>query len=337
MMRAAWIAERGPASSIRVSEVPVPTLEAGELFVRVEAAAVDPVDTLVRSGRYATPIPFPFIVGRDLVGTVEAVAPDAAGFAPGDRVWCNSLGHAGRQGVTAEYACVPADRAYPLMPQVDAVRAVSLLHPLATAHLALFTHGGLTPNRSAGDAASSGATQTVVVAGGAGNVGSALVALASEAGARVIATASATDASYVAGLGATAVVDYRSTDWLEHIVRLTPEGASVSIDTSGSVGIEWALSAARPRGRIVVLAGFGQTFPLPVGALYTRDITITGFAISTASVAELAAAAGTVNRILVDTDFSARRVETVGLADVARVHEQIERRQAGSTRFVVIP
>jgi NADPH:quinone reductase-like Zn-dependent oxidoreductase len=75
--------------------VPVPG--PADVLVAVETVAVNQVDTHIRSGRWQTPMPFPFVVGRDLVGTVAE--GDAAGiFAPGERVWASSLGHAGRQG-----------------------------------------------------------------------------------------------------------------------------------------------------------------------------------------------------------------------------------------------
>jgi NADPH:quinone reductase-like Zn-dependent oxidoreductase len=101
--------------------------------VRADAIAVDPVDAFVRSGAYATPTPFPFVVGRDVVGTVAETGPGAVGFRVGDRVWCNSLGHGGRQGACAEYSVVPVDRLYHLPDGVDPVTAVAALHPAATA------------------------------------------------------------------------------------------------------------------------------------------------------------------------------------------------------------
>ncbi len=67
--------------------------------MQVDAVAGNPVDTFVRSRAYATPVPFPFVVGRDLVGEVALAGPGAAGFMPGQRVWCNSLGHAGPAGI----------------------------------------------------------------------------------------------------------------------------------------------------------------------------------------------------------------------------------------------
>ena len=50
-----------------------------DVLVAVETVAVNPVDTYVRSGRYRTPVPLPFIVGRDLIGTVAEVGFEVTG------------------------------------------------------------------------------------------------------------------------------------------------------------------------------------------------------------------------------------------------------------------
>ena len=165
-MKAAYITTLGSPDVITYGEMDRPVPGPTDVLVRVEAAAVDPVDTFVRSGAYRTPTPFPFVLGRDLVGTVAETGPGATGFAVGDRVWSHSMGHGGRQGVTAEYCVVGVDRLYHLPADVDAARAVAVLHPVATAHLALFRHARLRPG------------ETVLVIGGAGNVGRAATVLA---------------------------------------------------------------------------------------------------------------------------------------------------------------
>jgi NADPH:quinone reductase-like Zn-dependent oxidoreductase len=76
------------------------------------------------SGAWSTSTPFPFVIGRDLVGTVVESPVDE--FALADRVWCNSLGHHGRQGSFAQYAVVPRDRLYHLPVGVEALEAVPL-------------------------------------------------------------------------------------------------------------------------------------------------------------------------------------------------------------------
>lgn len=285
-MRAAYVTELGPVEAVTVGELPVPAPGPTDVLVRVELAAVDPVDLLVRSGAYPTPTPFPFVLGRDLVGTVALAGPGAAGFAPGDRVWCNSLGHGGRQGACAEYAVVAAERLYHLPAAADPVASVALLHPAATAWLALFRHGGLRP------------TETVAVGGGAGNVGVALTRLASLAGARVLVTARPADAAWCRSAGAAEVVDYRDPDPAGRLRALAPGGVDLYADTSGHLDLPATVDLLADRGRIVLLAGRGQQPTLPVGPLYTHDRRILGFAISNAPAGELAGAAAALNRLL---------------------------------------
>src|ERR671923_2177894 len=134
---AAYVTELGPPDRIRVGELPLPPLGPTDVLVAVEALAVNHVDTFVRSGRWRTPTPFPFVVGRDLVGRVVEAGEGAVGFAPGERVWCNSMGHAGRQGAFATEVVVPAERLFhvpdgPDGSGLDPVDAVAVLHPATT-------------------------------------------------------------------------------------------------------------------------------------------------------------------------------------------------------------
>src|SRR6478752_1854168 len=144
---AAYVEQRGPAESIRLGELPVPDLGPDDVLVAVTAVSVNPVDTYVRSGRYDTPIPLPFIVGRDLVGTVAAVGSAVRDLTEGDAVWANSLGHAGRQGVATDLAVVARERLYRLPDGVDPELAVAVAHPAVTAYLGWFGRAAIRPGR----------------------------------------------------------------------------------------------------------------------------------------------------------------------------------------------
>jgi 2-desacetyl-2-hydroxyethyl bacteriochlorophyllide A dehydrogenase len=312
-VQAAYIEELGPPEVIRVGELPAPRPGPCDVLVDVEASAVDPVDAFVRSGAWATPTPFPFVIGRDLVGTVAEAGPGVPGFRPGDRVWCNSLGHGGRQGAAAERAVVSADRLYRLPDGVDALDAVALAHPASTAYLALFTHGRLR------------AGETVCVLGAAGNVGSAAVVMAARAGARVVAVASARDAGRCHALGARHVVDRRDPDLPALIRAAAPDGLDLHLDTSGHNDLETAVDLLAPRGRVVVMAGLRTRSVLPAGPLYLRGGTVTGFAISYARSDELAEAAARVNRMLAEDLLRPRAVEELPLTAAAEAHRRLER------------
>jgi NADPH:quinone reductase-like Zn-dependent oxidoreductase len=318
-MRAAYITRLGPPEVIQVGELPVPVPGPTDVLVRVEVVVVDPVDTMVRSGAYPTPTPFPFVIGRDLVGTVAAAGAGAAGFAAGDRVWCNSLGHGGRQGSFAEYAVVPAERLYHLPAGVDPVAAVAVLHPGTTAYLALFRHGGLRP------------TETLYVAGAAGNVGTALTSLAQAGGGRVLAGARAEDAGWCQAAGAAEVVDYRDPDLAGRLAALAPGGIDLFVDTSGHLDLPAAIDLLADRGRIVLMAGRTQRLTLPVGPLYTHSRRILGFVISLAGTDELAEAAAVLNDRLAAGDLPARVRAVWPLERAAEAHRAVERGQRGRT------
>jgi NADPH:quinone reductase-like Zn-dependent oxidoreductase len=324
-MRAAYITELGPADAIRVGELPVPVPGPTDVLVRVEVVVVDPVDTMVRSGAYRTPTPFPFVVGRDLVGTVAEVGAGVVGFAAGDRVWCNSLGHGGRQGSFAEYAVVPAERLYHLPAGVDPVAAVAVLHPAATAYLALFRHGGLRP------------TETLYVGGAAGNVGTALTSLARAAGARILAGARPEDDGWCRAAGAAEVVDYRDPGLAGRLAALAPAGIDLYVDTSGHLDLPGAIDLLADQGRIVLMAGGDQRLTLPAGPLYTHGRSILGFVISLATTADLAEAAAVLNDRLAAGDLPARVRVVWPLERAAESHRAVERGERGRTVLRVAP
>ncbi len=323
-MRAAFINSLGGPDVIETGELPVPAGGPGDVLVRVEAVAVDHVDRFVRSGAYATPTPFPFVIGRDAVGTVvrsgEACAHE---FAPGDRVWTNSMGHHGRQGTFSEYVLVPADRLYPMPDGVDAVATAALLHTAATAYLGLFRHARVAFG------------ETVVIEGGAGGVGSAAIQLAAAAGARVVATASAADAQWCRDLGADGVVDYRAGDLPARLDAALTDGADVWWDNSGRNDLDLAVPRLAHGGRVVLASGLGARPPLPVGGIYTRDAAITGFAISNASVDDLAAAAAVINRTLAAGRLRVREPRVLRLEQAAEAHRLME--DGVKERIVLVP
>lgn len=311
-MLAAYIEELGSPDLIRVGELPPPQPGPGDVLVDVEVSAVNHVDTFVRSGAWRTPLSLPFVLGRDLVGTVAAAGPGAPGFRAGDRVWCSSLGHAGRQGAAAAQAVVPNDRLYHLPDGIEAADAVALAHPASTAYLALFTHGRVR------------AGETVLVLGAAGNVGGAAVVMAANAGARVVAVASARDADHCRVLGARHVIDYRDPELPRLVREAAPGGIDLYIDTSGRNDLETAMDLLAPRGRVVILAGLRTRPVLPAGPLYLQDRSVHGFAISHARAGELAEAAAHIGRLMADASLRPRATEILPLSETAKAHRRLE-------------
>ena len=322
-MRAAFIEQVGPPENIHYGELPTPQRGPTDMLVDVLCTTVNSVDTLIRSGVYRVPMAFPFVIGRDLVGRIAAMGWGSSEFRVGDLVWCNSLGHGGRQGAAAGQVVVPADRLYHLPDGVDPADAVTVLHPAATAYLALFTHGQLRVG------------ETMLVAGAAGNVGSALVTMAVAAGARTIATASEGDTEYCRSLGASRVFDYRDPNLLQQVRDSCPNGVDVYVDTSGRNELTFAIDVLAERGRIILFAGSRSQPALPVIALFQKSGSIHGFVISDATTAELAAAAREVNRLLAAGRLRPRHIERRPLSDAAEVHRRLERGELRDRRVVL--
>lgn len=309
--RAAYIDQRGPAESIRIGELPVPELGPDDVLVAVTAVSVNPVDTYVRSGRYDTPIPLPFIVGRDLVGTVAEIGSAVRGLAVGEPVWANSLGHAGRQGASTDLAVVAADRLYQLPDGVDPLVAVAVAHPAVTAYLGWFERARIRPGG------------TVFVGGGAGNVGIAAIELARTAGVRIIASCRPAHADRCLAAGAHAVVDYRDRELAGAITAAAPDGVDVFWDTSGTNDTDVAAAVLKPGGRMLVTAARAP-ITVNLAPLYTRDVAIDGFVISRASAAEFAQAAGLINTLLAAGTLTTRITEQLPLAQAPQAHRLME-------------
>ena len=203
-MRAARVHRFGGPEVIAVEDVPVPEPGPGEVLVRVGAAGVGPWDGWIRAGKSVLPQPLPLTLGSDLAGTITRVGADVEGFAAGEPVF----------GVTnkrftdsyADFVLAQATMIARRPDNLDDVAAASVPVIAVTAWQALFDQAHLT------------AGQTVLIHGAAGSVGAYAVQLAREAGLHIIATASARDANYVGGLGATKVVDHRA-EHFEDVAR----------------------------------------------------------------------------------------------------------------------
>jgi NADPH:quinone reductase-like Zn-dependent oxidoreductase len=79
-MKAAYITKYGGAENIQYGDMEDPVCRENEIVVKTIGASVNNVDTFIRSGKYRTPIPFPFVVGRDMVGIVQEVGKATEGF-----------------------------------------------------------------------------------------------------------------------------------------------------------------------------------------------------------------------------------------------------------------
>jgi NADPH2:quinone reductase len=286
-MKADYIKHTGPPENIVVGELPKPTAVDGQVLVKIEAVDVNPIDTYVRGGMVAMPLPMPYVIGCDLAGVVEAVGPRARQFRPGDRVWGSNQGLLGRQGTFAEYAAVDEQWLYPTPPGVASEHVVALALTGITAHLGLVRDAKLT------------AGETLFVNGGSGGVGSAVVQIAKAIGARVITTAGTPEkANRCRDLGADLAINYKTENVDARIKEFAPQGVNVWWETLREPDFDRAVPLLSPRGRMVIMAGREARPPFPVGPFYVKGCSLHGFAMFNATAEEQRAAAEDLNRWL---------------------------------------
>ncbi len=215
-MKAMRLHAYGGPEVLVFEEAPRPQAGAGEVVVRVHAAGVNPLDWKVRAGHVKAWLQhkLPLIPGWDVSGVVEAVAPGETAVKVGDAVY--GMLDFERDGAYAEYVAARA-LILALKPNsIDFTQGAAV--PLAS----------LTAWQSLFEVARLQSGQTVLIHGGAGGVGHFAVQFAKWKGARVIATASAANESFLRELGADEVIDYRSTKFEKAV-----QDVDVVLDTIG--------------------------------------------------------------------------------------------------------
>jgi len=110
-MKAMILNEYGSNAEFQTADLAEPTVQPGEVLVKVAAASVNTVDTMIRQlGQEGLPLSpdLPAVLGMDFAGTVTAVGAEVTGFAPGDEVYGCAGGLADLQGSLAEYIAADA-------------------------------------------------------------------------------------------------------------------------------------------------------------------------------------------------------------------------------------
>jgi NADPH:quinone reductase len=308
-LKAAYITQTGPADIIQYGELPTPKPGRRQCLVKVAAVDVNPIDTYIRSGAVAAKLTFPFIVGRDLAGTVVETGPGVKTFKVGDRVWATNQGTDGRPGTFAEFAAVDERWLNPIPQGISEEDAVALSLVGVTAHIGLVHYAHVK------------AGEFLFVNGGSGGVGSCVVQMAQILGARVITTAgSEQKAELCRQLGAEVVVNYKTQNVDAAIKECAPNGVHVWWETLREPDFERAIPLLALRGRMIIMAGREARPAFPVGPFYVKDCSLHGFAMFNASVREQHAAANAINRWLSEGKLKARIDRVLPLSATAEAH-----------------
>ncbi|SDH38526.1 putative NAD(P)H quinone oxidoreductase, PIG3 family [Alteribacillus persepolensis] len=235
-MKGVTVKQPGGAEQLDYREFPLPEPQAGELLIRVHAAAVNRTDIVTREGRmdYAkNPV-----LGVEVAGIVEN-ANGHETFQKGDRVMGLVNG-----GGYAEYAVMPADRAMMIPEPFSFEQAAAIPEVFLTAYQTLYWIGKLQQK------------ETVLIHAGASGVGTAAIQLAKQyTGATVIVTAGSEEKlNYCKNLGADVAINYKEQSFNEEVKKATNgQGADLILDFIGASYWEKNMESIKTDGRWVLI------------------------------------------------------------------------------------
>jgi NADPH:quinone reductase-like Zn-dependent oxidoreductase len=247
-----------------ITDLPIPDPGAGQVRIRVRAAALNGIDVAVSSGQMRSMVEyrFPVVIGFDGAGIVDAVGEGVTGISIGDEVLGHyTLGSELHHGTLAEQALLTADATI-VKPASLAFREAAALPLAGSAALRAVEAVDLHPG------------ETVLIAGAGGGVGSFAIQLARATGA--IATGRPDDAQRLRRLGAADVVDYQE-DVAEQVHAAHPNGVDALIDmvTFDPDSFAPLAKTVRPGGKVSTLTG-GATEDALAAAGLTGQMIMAG-------------------------------------------------------------
>lgn len=272
-MKAIRVHHFGGPEVLKLEEVPEPKPGVGEVLVRVKAVGVNPVETYIRSGAYASKPSLPYTPGSDAGGIVEAVGEGVKRIKVGDRVYTSGS----LTGTYAELTLCRENQVHPLPAHVSFAQGAGVGIPYGTAYRALFHKARVLPG------------ETVLVHGASGGVGIASVQLARAGGMKVIGTAGTQRGQeLVAQQGAHHVLNHHTPDYLEQLMALTEDqGVDVILEMLSNVNLGKDLTVLAQGGRVVVIGCRGTVEINPREAMM-REATILGMVLGNATEREIA-------------------------------------------------
>ncbi len=313
-MKAIRFEKTGGPEVLSLVEVDLPPPAAGEIRIRHAAIAVNFIDTYHRSGLY--PMALPSGLGLEAAGTVEAVGPDVADIAPGDRVaYCT-----GPIGAYAEAANVPAGRVVKLPDGVSNEIAAAAMMKGVTAEYLLRRTWPVKPG------------ETILFHAAAGGVGQIACQWAKALGATVIGTVG-TDAKVEAARanGCDHVIVSGREDIAARVKEITGgAGVPVSYDGVGHDTWQASLDALKPRGLYVSFGNAsGPVPPLSPAALSAKSLYMTrpGLYAYAGTTPELRDSAAALFEVILSGKVKVAAPAVYPLADAARAHVDLHARR----------
>jgi NADPH2:quinone reductase len=320
-MKAILVREFGGPEVLKLEEVPTPKPAAGQVLVHLHAAGVNPYDTYMRAGTYAVKPPLPYTPGSDAAGVIRTVGDGVKKVKPGDRVYTAKT----VTGAYAEYALALEEQVHVLPEKISFGQGAGVWVPYGTAYHALH------------HSAAAQASETVLVHGASGGVGSAAVQMARAMGLTVFGTAGTQKGiELIKREGSHQFFDHSKAGYQEDILKATGgRGVDIVLEMLANVNLSADLKLLAINGRVIIIGNRGEITINPRD-LMLRRASARGFtlwAITPAEEAEIHAGlvAGLENGTL-------RPVvgKELPLAEAPRAHKEILESGA-SGKIVLVP
>jgi NADPH2:quinone reductase len=322
-VKAIVVQAHGSEECLRLEECPTPVPGPGDVLVRVRAAGVNYADLVQRRGRYRGGPRPPYVPGLEASGVIEAVGEGVSPERVGERVMMLAL------ATYAEFLVISAEETLPVPDGWSFEEAAAFPLVTLTAYHGLHTVAHL---RSG---------ETVLIHAAAGGLGTAAVQIAAAAGACVIGTASSEEKlARVRSLGADHTVNYRTTDFLGEVQRITNDrGVDVVLESVGGDVFDRSLRALAPLGRLVVFgASSGEIRKIDPMQLVYDSQAVMGFHLRSVRARRelLQASLQEVNALVAAGKVRPIVGHIVPLAEAAEAHRQIAAR-ATYGKVVLVP
>ena len=256
-MKALRFDQFGPPPVLRIDEIPLPSLQKGEVLVQVKASSINPSDILTVAGRFHSQLPM--TPGRDYAGIV--VDGDSAW--KGKAVWGTGAGFGvWRPGAHAEFVAVPSswlsEKPDGLSMELAAVVGV----PWLAAWQSLVEAGGLQKG------------ERLLITGGSGAVGLAATQIAHWRGASVLAADIACGSE-----NADVFIDLTKQDLVTAVRDATGgNGVDIVLDAVGGNLFSPGLHSLRDGGRQIAIANTGpdKEVALHLADFFHNDLRLIG-------------------------------------------------------------
>jgi NADPH:quinone reductase-like Zn-dependent oxidoreductase len=293
-MKALAFHEHGGLDKLKDQDVADPKIGAGDVLVRVKAAALNHLDLFVREGIPGLKLPLPFWSGCDIAGDIVEVGGSVAGVTVGDRVAINpnlncdrcEFCQKGQHSLCATYGILGEHTHGGLAEyvKVDGRKVIKLPDTVKYADAAAFVLVNMTAWRMLTSQARLRAGEDLLIIGVGGGVSSTGVQIGKLCGARVWVTSSSDEKLERArALGADECINYAKEDWVKVIAQKTGRrGVDVVLENVGAATWPGAIRALAKGGRLVTCGGTsGPICETDVRQVFWKQISIIGSTMST--------------------------------------------------------